>query len=212
MTETGIGRLLVASLHQGVTDVLPTRVEFYEAWLNPANLRAGRIGLAPLAAVLGFLREEGERYSLVTARAGKYAAEWTFGALSPLKRRLTWAAPPALRMRLVGRIVGDLVRRTCGASRMDLRWRRGTGVVAITSSIFCEVRVLTERPRCEYYAAAIRRLMELFGLDVEVVVDGCRAVEVGPCRMTVVALGPRVERGEAGAQAWGAECAKMCTV
>jgi hypothetical protein len=52
MTETGIGRLLVASLHQGVTDVLPTRVEFYEAWLNPANLRAGRIGLAPLAAVL----------------------------------------------------------------------------------------------------------------------------------------------------------------
>ena len=60
MIEAGIGRLLVASLHQGIADLLPTRLEFYEAWLNPVGLRDGRIGLAPLAAVLSFLRQEGE--------------------------------------------------------------------------------------------------------------------------------------------------------
>jgi hypothetical protein len=62
MIEAGIGRLLVASLHQGIADLLPTRLEFYEAWLNPSGLRDGRIGLAPLAAVLSFLRQEGEPY------------------------------------------------------------------------------------------------------------------------------------------------------
>ena len=64
MTDSGVGRLLVASLHQGIADLLPSRLEFYEAWLNPAGLREGRIGLAPLAAVLSFLRQEGEVYRL----------------------------------------------------------------------------------------------------------------------------------------------------
>ena len=36
MTDAGVGRLLVASLHQGIQDVLPTRLDFYESWLNPA--------------------------------------------------------------------------------------------------------------------------------------------------------------------------------
>ena len=65
MNDAGVGRLLVASLHQGIADLLPTRLEFYEGWLNPAGLREGRIGLAPLAAVLSFLRQEGEAYRLV---------------------------------------------------------------------------------------------------------------------------------------------------
>ena len=39
MTEAGIGRVLVASLHQGIADVLPTRLEFYENWLHPEGLR-----------------------------------------------------------------------------------------------------------------------------------------------------------------------------
>ena len=69
MIDAGIGRLLVASLHQGIADLLPTRLEFYESWLNPAGLRDGRIGLAPLAAVLSFLRQEGEPYRLDRRRA-----------------------------------------------------------------------------------------------------------------------------------------------
>ena len=71
MTDAGIGRLLVASLHQGVADLLPTRLEFYESWLNPAGLREGKIGLAPLAAALSFLRQEGEPYQLIAGRAGE---------------------------------------------------------------------------------------------------------------------------------------------
>ena len=45
MIDSGIGRLLVASLHQGIADLLPTRLEFYESWLHPSGLREGRIGL-----------------------------------------------------------------------------------------------------------------------------------------------------------------------
>ena len=78
MSEARIGRVLVASLHQAIADLLPTRLEFYENWLNVAGLREGTIGLAPLTAVLSFLRTEGHAYNLITARAGEYAAAWTF--------------------------------------------------------------------------------------------------------------------------------------
>jgi hypothetical protein len=77
MKEAGIGRLLVASLHQGIADILPNRLSFYENWLDTEGLRDGSIGLAPLYAVLSFLRQEGEAYQIITTRAGEYAAEWT---------------------------------------------------------------------------------------------------------------------------------------
>ena len=73
MREAGIGRVLVASLHQGIADILPTRLGFYENWLNVEGLREGTIGLAPLYAVLSFLRQEGEAYAMITTRAGEYA-------------------------------------------------------------------------------------------------------------------------------------------
>ena len=193
MTEGGIGRLLVASLHQGVADLLPSRQEFYAAWLNPANLRAGSIGLAPLAAVLSFLRQEGLPYTLVTARAGEYAAEWTVGGLSDLERRLIQKAPPPLRRVLVGWVARSLVRRTYRPSRMQMRWRSGRGEAVIQGSIFCEVRDPVELPLCEFYASAIRRLMQLFGLHAEVVIEHCRGVKAGSCRMAVLMQPPGAE-------------------
>jgi hypothetical protein len=193
MTEAGIGRLLVASLHQGVADLLPSRQEFYAAWLNPANLRAGRIGLAPLAAVLSFLRQEGEPYSLVMTRAGEYAAEWTVGALSDMRRRLIHASPPAIRMVLVGWIARGLVRSTYRPSRMNLRWQSGRAEAVLSGSIFCEVRDPVALPLCEYYASAIRRLMHLFGLRAEVAIEHCRGVEKGSCRMVVLVQPAGVE-------------------
>src|SRR5690349_369213 len=101
MIEAGIGRLLVASLHQAIADLLPTRLEFYEAWLNPAGLRDGKIGLAPLAAVLSFLRQEGEAYHLITARAGEYTAEWSLIELPSWQRSIISAAPDGIRRWLV---------------------------------------------------------------------------------------------------------------
>jgi bacteriochlorophyll 4-vinyl reductase len=185
MNDAGVGRLLVASLHQGIADLLPTRLEFYEAWLNPAGLREGRIGLAPLAAVLSFLRQEGEPYRLIAARAGEYSAEWTVASLPPIQRTIIRAAPHGLRIRLVMRIARRMVRSTYGGSRALVRWRKGRGAVDIRGSIFCEVRDRVEQPLCEFYASAIRRLMYLFNLDADVGTDQCRATGGGQCLMSV---------------------------
>ena len=104
MREAGIGRVLVASLHQGIADILPTRLGFYENWLNAEGLREGTIGLAPLYAVLSFLRQEGEAYQMITTRAGEYAAEWTVQSMSPVQRSMIRAAPGWMRRRLLLRL------------------------------------------------------------------------------------------------------------
>ena len=79
MVDAGIGRLLIASLHQGIADVSPTRLDFYENWLSPTGLRDGRMGLAPLGAVLSFLnREEPPADRVIPAHAGACAADWTY--------------------------------------------------------------------------------------------------------------------------------------
>jgi bacteriochlorophyll 4-vinyl reductase len=186
MIEAGIGRLLVASLHQGIADLLPTRLEFYESWLNPTGLRDGRIGLAPLAAVLSFLRQEGAPYHLISARAGEYTAEWTVADLPAFQRTLIRAAPPAIRLRLVMHIARSMVRRTYRGSRAIIKWKRGKGAVDIRGSIFCEVRDRVELPLCEFYASAIRRLLHLFSLDAEVGTEQCRATGATQCVMSVL--------------------------
>jgi V4R domain-containing protein len=186
MIEAGIGRLLVASLHQGIADLLPTRLEFYEAWLNPSGLRDGRIGLAPLAAVLSFLRQEGEPYRLIAGRAGEYTAEWTVAELSGFRRAIIRASPAWLRVHLVMRVARKMIRTTYRGSRAIVKWRKGRGAVDIRGSIFCEVRDRSEQPLCEFYASAIRRLMYLFNLDVEVGTEQCRATGAGQCLMSVL--------------------------
>ena len=185
MNDSGVGRLLVASLHQGIADLLPTRLEFYESWLHPSGLREGRIGLAPLAAVLSFLRQEGEAYRLVAGRAGEYSAEWTVAELPAFERTCVRAMPDAIRLRLVTRIARRMIRQTYGGSRAMVRWRKGRGSFDIRGSIFCEVRDATEQPLCEFYAAAIRRLMHLFNIRVDVDTDRCRATGGGHCLMSV---------------------------
>src|SRR5216117_3021434 len=108
MREAGIGRVLVASLHQGIADILPTRLGFYENWLNAEGLREGTIGLAPLYAVLSFLRQEGDAYQLITTRAGEYAAEWTVESMSPVQRALIRTAPAWIRSRMLLRLARQL--------------------------------------------------------------------------------------------------------
>ena len=185
MTDSGVGRLLVASLHQGIADLLPSRLEFYEAWLNPAGLREGRIGLAPLAAVLSFLRQEGEVYRLVVARAGEYSAEWMVSELPSYERSFVQGMPHGIRLRLVARIARRMVRQTYGGSRALVRWRKGRGSVDIRGSIFCEVRGSVEEPLCDFYAAAIRKLMQQFNIQVDVGTERCRATGAAQCLMLV---------------------------
>jgi len=185
MIDVAVGRVLVASLHQGIADVLPARLDFYEGWLNTAGLRDGRIGLAPLAAVLSFLRKEGTPYGLVTTRAGECAAEWTEAELSGIRRQVIRRAPPGLRRRLVLRVARELVQDTYGGCAARVTWRRGQAVVDIDGSVFCAVRDRVEHPLCGFYRSAIVGLMARYGLDAEVATTSCKAVGDERCVITV---------------------------
>lgn len=192
MNDAGIGRVLVASLHQGIADILPTRLEFYENWLNPSGLRDGTIGLAPLGAVLSFLRREGEPYGLITTRAGEYAADWTVGAMSSPARALVRAMPVWLRTRAVLRIARRMILKSYKSSRAIVRLRRGTGTIDLRGSIFCAVREPLDHPLCGFYAAAVGRMFRLFGLYSEVHVAQCRGAGARTCVLSVAVTGERL--------------------
>lgn len=197
MREAGIGRVLVASLHQGIADVLPNRLDFYENWLNAEGLREGTIGLAPLHAVLSFLRQEGAAYQTITTRAGEYAAEWTVESLPPMRRAFLRTAPAWLRVHLLLRLARQLVRASYRSSRASARFRRGTANIDLRSSIFCTVREPVPAPLCGYYAAAFARLMALFNLRAETEVIACRGTGEATCVIKLAVLGP----GDAGTEA-----------
>jgi len=185
MREAGIGRVLVASLHQGIADIIPTRLGFYENWLNAEGLRDGTIGLAPLYAVLSFLRQEGTAYQVITTRAGEYAAEWTVQSMPPVKRAAIKAAPGWLRRRLLLRLASQLVRNSYRGSRVISRVRRGTARVDLRASIFCTVREPVASPLCGFYAAAYTRLLALFNLGASAEVVACRGTGEPSCVLSI---------------------------
>ncbi len=198
MSEPRIGRVLVASLHQGIADVLPMRLEFYENWLNVSGLREGTIGLAPLFAVLSFLRIEGDAYESITSRAGEYAADWTVNNLAPIERRFIRALPTPLRTRAALRTARALVRTTYPGSRAIIRLKRGTASVDLRGSLFCEVREPSLLPLCGFYASAIARVLQLFAIRAEGSVSECRAAGGRKgCLLAVVVSGASVDESAA---------------
>jgi hypothetical protein len=193
MRDAGIGRLLVASLHQGIADLLPTRLEFYENWFHAEGLREGTIGLAPLNAVLSFLRREGSAYGMVTDRAGVYAAEWTVEAMSGIRRSFLSRLPRPLRLRAALGVGRALVRSTYTGSRAIVKVRRGVASFDIRSSIFCGVREPVPAPLCGYYAAAVRRVLELLQVDAAVAVEQCRGTGQPGCTLVVSPAEPTAD-------------------
>jgi bacteriochlorophyll 4-vinyl reductase len=185
MREAGIGRVLVASLHQGIADILPTRLGFYENWLNAEGLREGTIGLAPLFAVLSFLRQEGDAYAIITTRAGEYAAEWTVQSMPPVQRAMIKAAPVWLRTRMLLRIARQLVRSSYQGSRAIARFRGGTASIDVRASVFCSVRERVPHPLCGFYAAAFTRLLALFDIGAHTEVVACRGTGEATCVLKV---------------------------
>jgi len=175
MSEARIGRVLVASLHQAIADLLPTRLEFYENWLNVAGLREGTIGLAPLTAVLSFLRTEGQAYNLITVRAGEYAAVWTFESVPSIERRIVRALPVGLRARAALRTARFLIKSTYPSSRAITRVKKGIVTIDLRGSLFCEVRETSIEPLCGFYASAIARVLQLFDVAADARVNECRA-------------------------------------
>jgi hypothetical protein len=197
MSEAGIGRILVASLHQGIADLLPSRLEFYENWFNPTGLRNGTIGLAPLLAVLSFLRREGDAYGLVTERAGELAAEWTFDQMSGRRRWALRRLPAACRVSAALKMVRRIIHDSYGGSRAVSRVRRGAGSVEIRGSVFCGVRERWPASLCGFYAAAVSRAFLLFGLQAQARVTECRAVGNAVCVIAVAVHGGRLAPSEA---------------
>jgi bacteriochlorophyll 4-vinyl reductase len=185
MREAGIGRVLVASLHQGIADILPTRLGFYENWLNAEGLREGTIGLAPLYAVLSFLRQEGDAYALITTRAGEYAADWTVQSMRPIQRTLIKGAPMWLRSRILLGLARRLVHSSYKGSRAISRLRRGTARVDLRASVFCTVRERVPHPLCGFYAAAFTRLLALFDIGARTKVVACRGTGEATCVLNV---------------------------
>jgi bacteriochlorophyll 4-vinyl reductase len=200
MREAGIGRVLVASIHQGIADILPMRLGFYENWLNAEGLREGSIGLGPLHAVLSFLRQEGEAYYRIMTRAGEYAAEWTVESMAPMRRGAIKAAPAWLRQRLLLRLASHLVRDSCGRSRIVANVRRGTARIVLRESVFCSVRKPVGHPLCGFYAAAFTRLLTLFNLSTRAEVIACRGTGEPSCVFKIALLNA-VPRADPGADA-----------
>jgi hypothetical protein len=190
MSEPRIGRVLVASLHQAIADLLPTRLEFYENWLNVSGLRDGTIGLAPLSAVLSFLRTEGDAYAIITARAGEYAAEWTMNTLPAFERRVIRALPAPFRLRASMRVVRGLVRSTYPGSRAIVKVKRGNATVDLRGSLFCEVRETSVLPLCGFYAAATARVLQLCAIAADARVAECRAAGGRKGCMMLVEVAP----------------------
>jgi hypothetical protein len=188
MNRVGVGRMLIASLHQGISDLIPTRLEFYENWLHPTGMRDGKIGLAPIAAVLSFLRQEGEPYDMVTRRAGRYAAQWTFDNLSPFQRSVILRLPVGLRARMALELTKRVIRRSYLGSRASSKLRKGKGTVMMRSSIFCSVREPFAQPLCGYYAAALERSLMLVAVNGKVGVQSCQGAGASSCVIAVTVL------------------------
>jgi hypothetical protein len=175
MTEARVGRLLAASLHQAISDVLPLRLEFYEVWLKSEGLRDGSIGLAPITAVLGFLRTE-DAYARVVERAGRLAAEWSIASMSPFERRAIGWLPRSLRARAALRVAAGVMRHVFSATRASSRIRRGAARLDVTASLFCSVRDVQTAPLCGFYAAVAAASLATFGIPARAQVEQCRAV------------------------------------
>lgn len=186
MTEVHIGRLVAASLHQAIGEELPQRLDFYENWLDAEGLRDGSIGLAPMQAVLGFLRTEGESYERVVERAGTLAAEWSLMSLSPMRHRLIQWLPKAMRVRAVLRLAGEISESAGSQSRCTVRPRGKSAQMRVAASMFCSVRGVQAAPLCGFYVAMAVATLAHFGMAAVASIDRCRAMGADACVIDLV--------------------------
>lgn len=190
MTDAHVGRLLVAALHQAITDELPTRIDFYEHWLRGERLRDGGVQLAPMTAVLGFLRAEGEPYHVVMRRAGGFAADWTRDAMPAFRRRWLMMLPRWWRSRAVLALAAHVIREGYSPSRAAVKVRRGQARIEIGQSLFCRVREAQPAAQCDFHVALINGLLAAFNLPSAGVIEGCAGSGDGRCVVIVDLTAP----------------------
>ena len=179
--DATVGRVLLASLHQAISEVLPARLEFYESWLKPSELHKRTIGIASFMAVISFLRHEGDAYDVVNARAGQYAAVWCFEELPAVEQAFARALPHGLRVRLAFRLIDRMLRALYSVSHAIITWRGSTAFIELQGSPFCDVGRSADRPLCGFYASAIATFLRLLNLPAVVRVSRCRASGARSC-------------------------------
>ena len=189
MVDAGIGRLLISSLHQGIADVSPNRLEFYENWLSPAGMRDGRIGLAPLGAVLSFLyREEPPANDQIVRRAGRYAADWTFEDISTLRRWVIRRLPTTMRARAALSLSKRLVMATVSESKVKTQLNGMSAASISIRRLFDQLRHPATIPMRAFYASAVDRLLAHCALDAAVSVTNDQP---GAWSLAITVRGPR---------------------
>jgi hypothetical protein len=170
---------------------MPQRLEFYEHWLSSDGLRDGSIGLAPITAVLGFLRTEGDAYDAVMERAGELAAAWTVLSLSPGRRKVMAWLPRRWRARAALRVAAGIVTDVQGAGRARTRLRGRTANVELAASLFCTVREKSRAPLCRFYLAMTLETLRQFGIAAVGRPDRCRAIDGATCLLVLELGGAR---------------------
>lgn len=185
MIGVEIGRVLVASLHQAISDTLPTRVDFYDHWLGGQRMRDGSVGLAPMSAVLGFLRAEGAPYHEVMAQAGRYAADWSVDSMSAFQRRALMASPRWWRFRRVLTLAGATLRQGYEPMKVRTRVRGSEGRMSITNSLFCRVRETQAAPLCDFHRALVVQLLSRFEIPATCRIEQCLGTQGSSCELVI---------------------------
>ncbi len=170
-----VGRVLVAALEQAIAEELPARAEFYDHWLKPDGRRDGTMGLAPMVAVVGFLRTEGAGYQRVVESAGRLVAEWTWNDASGWTKYWLPRLPRWWRARAVARRVSAVVADTYPATRVKTSVARGVLTVSVRESVFCGAREAPASPLCGFYAALLVAMCASVDLVVSGHMASCRA-------------------------------------
>ncbi len=177
MSEARIDRLLAAALHQAIVDILPMRVEFYEGYLRPRGWREDAVNLAPVTAVLSFLRhEEPGTYDTVMVRAAGYAAGWWMARQSWPVRAGSRILPVRLRLRQVARLARQHFEGAYRGTKVTIRLRKRQLELEVRGSIFCTSREHAREPHCRYYLAFVEALLARDEFQRAGSLPSCRAL------------------------------------
>jgi hypothetical protein len=181
-----VGRVLLASLHQAIAEVLPARLTFYERWLTSSSADGPDPGIASFMAMLSYLEQEGPAYQAITARAGHHAAIRSFRRLPVLKRAYLRVLPRRIRARNGIDLIVAILPTLYPEVRVELTRRRGTAFIGIDGSPFCDTRYATARQPCGFFSSAISTFLESLKLRPAVRVTRCRASGAPSCLFIVL--------------------------
>lgn len=182
MSEARIDRLLAAALHQAIADLLPMRLEFYESYLRPRGWREDAVNLAPVTAVLSFLRhEDGETYDAVMVQAATYAGAWWMASQAWHVRTGGRFLPVWMRLRQVGTLAKRHFESSYRGTKVRVRVRKRRLELEIRGSIFCNARDHANRPHCRYYLAFVEALVAPDGAAYKGEIAACRAIGGDSC-------------------------------